>query len=124
MQGAQIFAGLADIMPGFRAAAAGRLDRSDFVHAATDGASLAPLRGALESLAASQRAVYDELGGMLEFGAADELLMSANRGYLLLKIHHPTGLWIAVWLGGGGNIGYLRLWLRRALSDLARAEGR
>ncbi len=121
---AQRFSELREVMPGYRAAAVGRLDDQLFVADEQAPRSLAGMRGALLELARGQRAVYDELGGVLDFGAADELLMSANRGYLLLKIHHASGVWVAVWLGAEGNIGYLRVWMRRFLAEIARGAGR
>lgn len=106
--------------PGYAAAAIGSLDGREFMSHTVTGFDLGGVRTALVSLARSSGEVWEGLGGAMDFGSNDELLFSASRGFLLVRIDHPTGRFLAVMLESSGNIGYLRLNMRTWLRLLVR----
>ncbi len=114
------FARLEQEMPGFLSAAVGHLDRPGelTVHTA-GGLSLGEAEAELGAMVAGFAATYEALGGRIDLGSNDELLVSASKGYLLAKVDHRSRRYVAVLLSSSGNIGFLRFQLRGFLRALA-----
>lgn len=114
-----LFAQIREEIPGFAAAAVGSFDGA-FATAGESGHDLNPVRDALVALAKAWDLAYDELGGPVDFGSNDEVLVSASKGFLLIRVAHGSGKFVAVQLEASGNIGYLRFrmreYLRRAVA--------
>lgn|GEM_PF-2063223 len=114
------FRTLEDEMPGFRSAAVGQLDQPGqlTVHAVGD-LSLDEASAELSAMVGGFVGTYAALGGRIDLGSNDELLVSASKGYLLVKVDHRSKRFVAVLLSSSGNIGFLRFRLRAMLRDLA-----
>lgn len=117
-----LFSRMREEIPGLTAAAAGSFDTESFATwSAGAHQDLGEVRTALRILVGGYDALYAGLGGAMEFGSGDELLISASRGYLLVKVSHERRRFVAVLLESSGNIGYLRFrmrdYLRRAMES-------
>ncbi len=105
-------------IPGVTGAAVGSIDAGSF-SARAWGTDLVPLRADLVAMVNAWRGAYDALGGPVDFGSNDEILVSASKGYLLVRVHHGSGRFVAVLLSASGNIGYLRFRVREYLRAAA-----
>lgn len=108
-------------LPGYAGAGFGTLD-GRAIH--VDGMLAPPeVLKDLAAIAESWARTYDALGGAVDFGSNDEVLISATKGYVILRVHHPSRRFLAVALGASGNIGYLRFrmrgWLRALTAEAA-----
>lgn len=74
----------------------------------------------LPALVARYHAVYEGLGGKIDFGGNDELLISASRGYLMIRADHASRQFVGVLLKSSGNLGYLRFRMRNYLKQISR----
>ena len=112
----QLFEEMKDALPAFKGAAIGSLDDPDGVIWHDAGAALHEGADAVLALLGDWRTAYDNLGGRVDVGSDDEILVSASRLYLLARLDHDSGSFVLVALGSSGNIGYLRVlvrgWLR------------
>ena len=107
-----LFAQIQEEIPGYAGAVVGNLDGSGYnAHTSADY-DLASLNRAIPQLLRSYTEVYEGLGGPIDFGSNDELLISATRGYLLVKISHEKKRFVGVLLKSSGNLGYLRFRMR------------
>lgn len=106
---AQLFAMVKDEIPGYNGAAFGTLDGSGFE---ADGADMPSVGADLASIARSWHQTWRDLGGAVDFGSNDDVLISATKGYLLIKVNHDKQTFLAVALKANGNIGYLRFRMR------------
>jgi len=105
-------------LPGYEAAAIGTLGGSTQFH--KEGAhGLDDLGPALGELIQAHANAYEGLGGRVDFGSDDELLLSASRGSVVVRLDHSRGTFLAVQLGSSGNLGYLRYRMRGWLKSLA-----
>ena len=116
-----------DEIPGAAAAVVGSV--SGALHTRTyKGVDPASVEAPLREIVGAWHHLYAGLGGPVDFGSNDEVLISASRGYLLLKVHHDSGRFIGVFLSADGNIGYLRFrmreYLRRVLKRYAGHLGK
>ncbi|MEQ1506241.1 MAG: hypothetical protein ABMB14_28680 [Myxococcota bacterium] len=107
-------------LPGYQAAISGPLDEDRFEVHGIPGHDLAPLAPTLRALALQWSVLYDGLGGAYDFGSNDEVLISASRGFVLLRVDHPRRRYLAVQISSSGNVGYLRFRMRQWLKELAR----
>lgn len=107
-------------LPGYAGSAYGSLE-GRLLH--SDG-SLAPpeVFAGLAALATAWTRTYEALGGPVDFGSNDEVLVSATKGYVIVRVHPASRRFLAVALGAGGNVGYLRFRMRAWLRALT-AEG-
>lgn len=112
----RIFDEMREELPGYTGALYGSTDGG--VHEATGTLDDADVRRHLAALASAWHGTYAALGGPVDFGSNDEVLVSASKGYVLLRVHHASGRFLAVALGPSGNIGYLRFRLRNWLRAL------
>ena len=108
-------------LPGFQGAALGRLDHPDEVRWTDAGFDLAEAAEPLLDLLTAWQRAYDALGGRVDVGSEDEVLVSASKGYLLARIDHRTRWFVLVSLGSSGNVGFLRYRLRAVLKRLGEA---
>lgn len=116
-----LFEQIREEIPGAIAAAVGSVEAGKpFTAKAWGSVDPATVERPLRELLASWHAMYSGLGGAVDFGSNDEVLISASRGYVLARIHHDSGRFVAVFLSADGNVGYLRFrlrdYLRRAMS--------
>ncbi len=117
----QLFRTIEEEIPGYLAAAAGSLDGAGFsTHSAGD-LDLAEGREPFLQMIRSYDALYRAMGGAIDLGSNDEVLITASRVYLLIKVDHGAQRFVAVLLGSSGNIGYLRFRMRDYLRGLGRA---
>lgn len=105
----QLFAMIKDEIPGYNGAAFGALDGSGYE---ADGADMNAVSGDLCSIARSWHQTWKDLGGAVDFGSNDDVLVSATKGYLLVKVNHDKQTFLVVALKANGNIGYLRFRMR------------
>lgn len=114
----RLFSAMRDALPAFKGAAIGSLDQPEDVVWHDAGAALHEGKAEVLALLDRWRAGYEALGGRVDVGSDDEILISASRLYLLARIDHDSGVFVLVALGSQGNIGYLRFlirgWLRAA----------
>jgi len=115
-----LFAQIEREMPGYLSAAIGSLDNSSAmsVHAA-GGLSLDEAAAPLVAMVKAYTDTYEALGGRIDMGSNDEVLISASKGYLLIKVDHRSRRFIAVLLSSNGNIGFLRFQLRTWIRKLS-----
>lgn len=106
-------------IPGATSVAVGAVDGGLFVSRVWGGTDPAALRVDLEAIVRGWRSAWGHLGGAIDFGSNDEILISASKGYLLLRVHHDKGRYVAVTLSASGNIGYLRFRMRDYLRSAA-----
>lgn len=116
-----LFERIREEIPGAQAAAIGSVREGTFVTRRWEDHDLGPLERPLRELVRAWTEMYEGLGGPVDFGSNDEVLVSASRGYLLVRVHHASGRFVAVLLSADGNIGYLRFkirdYLRAALAE-------
>lgn len=105
----QVFAMIKDEIPGFNGAAVGALDGSSYESA---GGDLGAVGADLAAIARSWHQTWNDLGAAVDFGSNDDVLISATKGYLLIKVNHDKQTFLAVALLANGNIGYLRFRMR------------
>lgn len=111
-----LFKRMEEEMPGYVAAAVGTLEPGgSFASHVAGDLDLAEVRDPLVRMLTSYSELYRGLGGALDFGSGDELLISASRAYLLVKVAHDRKRFVAVLLSSNGNIGYLRFRMREYL---------
>lgn len=108
----QLFALIKDEIPGYSGATIGNLDGSGFE---ADTGDLSTVGPDLAAMARSWHQTWKDLGGAVDFGSNDDLLISASKGYLLIKVAHDRQRFLAVALHANGNIGYLRFRMREYL---------
>lgn len=108
-------------IPGYLGAAYGTIDGSNFQSHTTGELDLAHIRGPLAGLMTAWHQSYEGLGGAVDFGSNDEVLMSASRGFILVRMNHSKKRFVAVALKASGNLGYLRFRLRGWLKIIAEA---
>lgn len=120
MMDSSLFDTIRDEIPGYIDAAIGRVDGSRFECGA---GTLTECQAQILSLVQSFTDTYEALGGSIDFGSNEEALLSASRGYLLLRIDRSRRFFVAVQLSSNGNVGYLRFRARRYLRDAAAALG-
>lgn len=110
-----LFTLIRDEIPGYAGAAFGTFEAGGLE---TDGKELEDVSADLQGIARSWHQTWKDLGGAVDFGSNDELLVSASKAYLLFKLNHEKGRFVVVRLRADGNIGYLRFrmrdYLRRA----------
>jgi hypothetical protein len=113
-----LFAQIREEIPGYAAAAAGSFDGSLYWSHGGGDFDLAPARDAVLALVRAYHSTYEGLGGKIDFGSNDELLATASRGYLFVRVDHPRQRFVAVALKASGNIGYLRFRMREYLRQV------
>jgi hypothetical protein len=115
----ELFSRIAEEMPGYLAAAAGSFQAgASFEAHSTGSIDLTEKRDALLQMIRSYNDTYLGLGGSIDLGSNDEILITASRVYLLVKVDHDQQRFIAVMLAASGNIGYLRFRIRDYLRQL------
>ncbi|MBN2800740.1 MAG: hypothetical protein JXX28_16485 [Deltaproteobacteria bacterium] len=108
-------------IPGYQGAAAGSIEGGFFESHSMGDVDPQDFKSTLVSVAKQYHNLYEELGGPVDFGSNDEVLISASRGYVLVKMHHASGRFMAVFLASSGNIGYLRFRIRTYMRDVISA---
>lgn len=119
-----LFERIEDEIPGYLSAAVGSIRGGGTMafHAAK-GLSLSEGEEPLGRVARAFADLYEALGGRVDMGSNDDLLVTASRGYILVKLDHGSGRFIAVLLSSSGNIGFLRFQIRAYLRDLVSMGG-
>jgi len=115
-----VFARLPEEIPGYEAAVAGRFDGTVL---GSHSAGSLDLPGQIHHLAAMATAyhqAYESLGGIIGMGGNDEILVTTTRHYILLRPDHGHGVFLAIAIASSGNIGYLRLKMKRYLAQIVR----
>lgn len=115
-----LFTQIEQEMPGYLSAAVGSLDAGGAFssHSAGD-LDLGEQPDALRAMLRDYSTLYEGLGGRIDLGSNDEVLISATRSYILAKLDHRANRFVAVLLSSNGNIGYLRFRMRQYLSAAA-----
>ncbi|MCP4409952.1 MAG: hypothetical protein GY807_19840 [Gammaproteobacteria bacterium] len=112
----ELFSLMVEEMPGYLAASVGSYgEGSGFFSHSTGTPDLGNKRDALVKMIRDYVEIYEGLGGVIDFGSNDEILITASRVYLLIKIDHNQQRFVAVLLSSNGNIGYLRFRIREYL---------
>lgn len=115
----ELFSRIAEEMPGYLAAATGSLEAgASFQAHSTGSIDLTEKRESLLQMIRSYDDTYLGLGGSIDLGSNDEILITASRVYLLIKVDHDQQQFLAVMLAASGNIGYLRFRMRDYLRQL------
>ena len=108
-----LFSRIVEEMPGYLAAAVGSFDPdSKFYSHTTGDIDLSYMRNTIPKMVQNYADIYNGLGGAIDLGSNDEILITASRVYLLIKINHERHQFVAVLLSSSGNIGYLRFRIR------------
>ncbi len=120
----RLFARIREEMPGYLAAASGSIESGgSFTTHHTGHLDLAEARDGLVRMISGFAQTYNALGGRVDLGSNDEVLLTASRAYLLIKVDHASGRFLAVLLSSDGNIGYLRYKMRAWIRDAANGQG-
>lgn len=120
----KLFASIEEEMPGYLAAAGGSVaSEGGFWSHSLGSIDLAEQRDALIRMVQGYVTLYEGLGGAIDLGSNDEILITASRIYLLIKIDHAHKRFLAVSLDSNGNIGYLRFRMREYLRRVPLGEG-
>jgi predicted regulator of Ras-like GTPase activity (Roadblock/LC7/MglB family) len=112
-----LFAQIQEEIPGYAGTVVGNLDGSGYASHSVGDQDLAALKQAIPQMLRTYHEVYEGLGGPIDFGSNDELLMSATRGYLLVKVNHEKKRFVGVLLKSSGNLGYLRFRMRNYIKQ-------
>jgi predicted regulator of Ras-like GTPase activity (Roadblock/LC7/MglB family) len=109
----ELFSRIVEEMPGYLAAAVGSFDSErDFYSHTTGDIDLSYMRNTIPKMVQNYADIYNGLGGAIDLGSNDEILITASRVYLLIKLNHERHQFVAVLLSSSGNIGYLRFRIR------------
>ncbi len=120
----ELFASIEEEIPGYVASAGGAVDLQGGFWSHSRGAiDLAEQRDALIRMAQDYATLYEGLGGAIDLGSNDEMLVTASRIYILIKVDHAHQRFLAVALDSSGNIGYLRFRMRDYLRRMSAGEG-
>lgn len=114
----EIFAHIQEEIPGYEAAMVGNLAGDNMGVHSGGGLDLGVQAAQLGAMVAAYHQAYDGLGGILSLGGNDEVLISTSKHYFLTRLHHGKGRFLMVAIAASGNIGYLRIKMKRYL-DLA-----
>lgn len=114
-----LFEQIAQEIPGYHGSVAGSFDGAMYVTHGAGAAELSASRDSLLGLVRAWGSAYPGLGGVVDFGSNDEILISASKGFLLLRLHHDKQRFVAVHLAASGNVGYLRFRMREYLRRVA-----
>jgi len=107
-------------IPGHEAALAATFDGA-VVGAVSEGEI--DLGAQAERYAALVRAhheAYEALGGIITMGGHDEILITTTKHYILIRPNHGKKIFLAVAIASSGNVGYLRLKMKRYLDEIVR----
>ena len=107
-------------IPGYEAALAATFDGTLL---GADGSGTLDLGGQIERFSAIARAhheAYEALGGIITMGGNDEILVTTTKHYILIRPHHGRKLFLAVAIASSGNVGYLRLKMKRYMDEIVR----
>ena len=116
----ELFSRIVEEIPGYLAAAAGSIEAGgQFYSHAVGAINLAEKREALAKMMQYYLDAYEGHGGAIDLGSNDEILITASRVYLLIKIDHGKQRFVAVLLSSSGNIGYLRFRIRDYLRQVS-----
>lgn len=107
-----LFALIQEEIPGYAGAVVGNLDGTGYTCHSIDDMGFASLNMLIPTLVRTYSEVYEGLGGAIDFGSNDELLLSATKGYLLFKVNREKKRFVGVLLKSSGNLGYLRFRMR------------
>lgn len=120
----RMFARIREEMPGYLSAASGSIEAGGgFATHHTGALDLGEAKEALQRMVGAYAQTYAALGGRVDLGSNDEVLITASRAYLLIRVDHGSGRFLAVLLSSSGNIGYLRHKMRQWLRDLVAGQG-
>lgn len=108
-------------IPGVTGVAVGTFDGATWASRSWGSLDVASARAPLAALVRSWHETYEAVGGAVDFGSHDEILVSASKGYLLVRASHDRARFVAVFLEASGNIGYLRFRMREYLRVAAAA---
>lgn len=111
----QLFAQIREEIPGVIGAATGSFDGSSYQAQGWGSLDIPGARAPLCAMVKGWHDTYQTLGSVVDFGSNDEVLISASKGYLLVKANHDKSKFVAVFLAASGNIGYLRFRMREYL---------
>jgi len=114
----EIFARIREEVPGYEAAIAGNIDGEPLGTDTTGELDLAPQAAYLGEIVAAYHEAHQGLGGILPLGGNDEILITTSRHYLLTRLHHDKGRFLTVAIAASGNIGYLRIKMKRYLEAI------
>jgi len=111
---------VAEEIPGFEALLAGGFDGSVLGSHSTGGLDLAAQAAEIATMARAYHQAYEGLGGIITMGGNDEVLVKTTRHYILIRPHHGSGRYLAIAIASSGNVGYLRLKMKRYLDEIVR----
>ncbi|NOZ93365.1 MAG: hypothetical protein GXP47_01330 [Acidobacteria bacterium] len=115
-----LFARLPEEIPGYEAALAARFDGTMLGSHTLGSLDLAGRLGDFVAMARSYHEAWEAFGGIIAMGGNDEILVTTTKHYILLRPHHGKGVFLAVAIASSGNIGYLRLKMKRYLDEIVR----
>ena len=115
-----IFSRLPEEVPGYEAAVAARFDGTVLGGHGGETLDLPAQAGRLAAMAQAYHQAYEALGGIISMGGNDEILVTTTKHYILLRPDHGRGLFLAIAIASSGNIGYLRLKMKRYLAEIVR----
>jgi predicted regulator of Ras-like GTPase activity (Roadblock/LC7/MglB family) len=102
-------------IPGYEAAIAGELGGPVLGSHQSGQLDLAAQAASLDSMVSAYHDAYDGLGGILSLGGNDEILVTTSKHYLLTRLDHERKRFLTVAIAASGNIGYLRIKMKRYL---------
>jgi len=115
-----LFARMPEEIPGYEAALAGRFDGTILGSHTAASLDLASRSGDFVAMARGYHEAWEAFGGVITMGGNDEILVTTTKHYILLRPHHGKGIFLAVAIASSGNIGYLRLKMKRYLDEIVR----
>ncbi len=121
----EIFQRIGEEIPGYEAAAAATLDGALLGSHHAGELDLTVQMSSLTTMVNAYHDAYEGLGGILTFGGNDEILVTTSKHYLLTRLDHKQRRFLTVAIAAAGNIGYLRIKMKRYLAELlACGDGR
>jgi predicted regulator of Ras-like GTPase activity (Roadblock/LC7/MglB family) len=115
-----VFARFSEEIPGYEAAVAAQLDGTVLAAHAGGSLDLPAQAGRLAAMASAYHEAYEGLGGIIEMGGNDEILVTTTKHYILIRPDHGRGVFLAIAIASSGNIGFLRLKMKRYLAEIVR----
>ncbi len=111
---------VAEEIPGFEALVAGGFDGSVLGSHSTGALDLGGRATEMAAMARAYHEAYEGMGGIITMGGNDEILVTTTRHYILIRPDHQKGLYLAIAIASSGNVGYLRLKMKRYLDEIVR----
>jgi len=107
-------------IPGYEASLAATFDGAVLGSGSEGAVDLGAQAERYAAMVLAHHEAYEALGGIISMGGNDEILITTTKHYILIRPHHGKRIFLAVAIASSGNVGYLRLKMKRYLDEIVR----